>query len=144
MPTPVATVMSLLLCGLLCSYLSVLFHIIVYCLPNILDFTLWTQFLTALTSKTDFLAIFRNEITTILTPSTSEGSEWGRWRWSRFSFWRSLITNPQCRNFELIFMRFTWLLRMYSWVNPIVFENNWPNRTTNMVENVSPKPVFQV
>ncbi len=25
-----------------------------------------------------FLAIFRNEITTILTPSTSEGGEWGR------------------------------------------------------------------
>ncbi len=24
-----------------------------------------------------FLAIFRNEITTILTPSTSEGDEWG-------------------------------------------------------------------
>ncbi len=30
-----------------------------------------------------FLAIFRNEIMTILTPSTSEGSEWGR---SHFSF----------------------------------------------------------
>ncbi len=26
-----------------------------------------------------FLAIFRNEITTMLTPSTSEGDEWGRW-----------------------------------------------------------------
>ncbi len=23
-------------------------------------------------------------------------SEWGRWGWSRFSFWRSLITNPPC------------------------------------------------
>ncbi len=33
-----------------------------------------------------FLAIFRNEITTILTPSTSEVGEWGRWGWSRFSF----------------------------------------------------------
>ncbi len=43
-----------------------------------------------------FLAIFRNEITTIPTPSTSEGGEWGRWGLSRFSFWRSLITNPQC------------------------------------------------
>ncbi len=29
----------------------------------------------------------------ILTPSTSE---WTEWKWSRFSFWRSLITNPQC------------------------------------------------
>ncbi len=43
-----------------------------------------------------FLTIFRNEITTILTPSTSEGGEWLRWWWSRFTFWRSLITNPQC------------------------------------------------
>ncbi len=43
-----------------------------------------------------FLAIFRNEITTILTPSTSEGDEWRRWGWSRFEFWRSLIMNPQC------------------------------------------------
>ncbi len=42
------------------------------------------------------LALFRNEITPILTPSTSAGGEWGRWRWSRFSFWRSLIMNPQC------------------------------------------------
>ncbi len=33
-----------------------------------------------------FLAIFRNEMTTILTPATSEGGEWGRWGWSRFSF----------------------------------------------------------
>ncbi len=45
---------------------------------------------------TNFLATFRNEITTILTPSTSEGGEWGRWGWSRFSFWRSLITKPKC------------------------------------------------
>ncbi len=49
-----------------------------------------------LTFKLLFLATFRNEITTILTPSTSEGGEWGRWGWSHFSFWRSLITNPQC------------------------------------------------
>ncbi len=33
---------------------------------------------------------------TILKPSTSEGGEWGRWGWSRFLFWRSLIMNPQC------------------------------------------------
>ncbi len=48
---------------------------------------------TLLPTNVDFLAIFRNEITTILTPSTSEGGGWG---WSCFSFWRSLITNPQC------------------------------------------------
>ncbi len=33
-----------------------------------------------------FLAIFRNEITTIPTPSTSEGGEWGRLGWLRFCF----------------------------------------------------------
>ncbi len=42
------------------------------------------------------LAIFQKEITTILTPSTMEGGEWGRRGWSRFSFWKSLITNPEC------------------------------------------------
>ncbi len=30
--------------------------------------------------------IFRNEITTILTPSTSEGSEWERWGGGRNFF----------------------------------------------------------
>ncbi len=35
--------------------------------------------------------IFWNEITTVLTLSTSEGGKLGR---SRFSLWRSLITNP--------------------------------------------------
>ncbi len=47
-------------------------------------------------SVTRFSAIFRNEIMTILTPSTSEGGEWGWCGWSLFSFWGSLITNPQC------------------------------------------------
>ncbi len=51
----------------------------------------WTGFILH-----EFLAIFWNEITTILTPSTSEEGEWGRWVWSRFSFWRYLITNPEC------------------------------------------------
>ncbi len=59
---------------------------------------LFTYFFPSLKifSDTNFLAIFRNEITTLLTPSTSEGGKWGRWGWSRFSFWRFLITNPQC------------------------------------------------
>ncbi len=34
-----------------------------------------------------------------------------------------------------------WLVQVHSWVNPIVFGNNRPNRTTDMGENVSPKPV---
>ncbi len=48
------------------------------------------------------------------------------------------------RSFDPIFMKFAWLVRVYSWVNPIVFGNNWPNRTTDMGGNVPPKPVFRV
>ncbi len=44
--------------------------------------------------KSLFLAIFQNETTTILTPSTSDGGERERRGWFRFLFWRSLITNP--------------------------------------------------
>ncbi len=106
-----------------------------------------------------FLAIFRNEITTILTPSTSEGGEWRRRGWLRFSFLRPLITNPQClytyificirsyntgRSFEPIFMKFTRFVRVLSWMTPIIFGNNRPNRTTDMGENVPPKPIFWV
>ncbi len=40
------------------------------------------------------------------------------------------------RSFELIFMKFTRLVRVHSWVNPIVFGNNRPNRTTGMGKNV--------
>ncbi len=50
------------------------------------DFVLWRRGGGGKETKIYFLAIFRNEITTILTPSTSEGGEWGRWGWSRFSF----------------------------------------------------------
>ncbi len=39
-------------------------------------------------------------------------------------------------------MKFTWLVRVHPWVNPIAFGNNWPNRTTDIGENVSLKPVF--
>ncbi len=48
------------------------------------------------------------------------------------------------RSFDLIFMTFTWLVRVHSWVNHIVFGNNRPNRTTYMGENVPPKLVFLV
>ncbi len=48
------------------------------------------------------------------------------------------------RSFDPILMKFTWLVRVHSWVNPIVFRNSRPNRTTDMGENVPPKPVFRV
>ncbi len=49
------------------------------------------------------------------------------------------------RSFDPIFMKFSWLVRVHSsWVNPIVFGNNRPNRTTDVGENVPPKPVFRV
>ncbi len=36
------------------------------------------------------------------------------------------------------------LVRVHPWMNPIVFGNNRPNRTTDMGENVPPKLVFRV
>ncbi len=45
-------------------------------------------------------------------------------------------------NFELIFVKFACLMRIHPWVNPVVFRNNRPNRTTNLVENVPTKPVY--
>ncbi len=48
------------------------------------------------------------------------------------------------RSVDPIFMKLTWLVRVHSWVNPIVFGNNRPNRTTDMGENVPPKPIFRV
>ncbi len=38
--------------------------------------------------------------------------------------WRTRVT--VC-NFESIFLKFTWLVLVHPWVNPIVFENNGPN-----------------
>ncbi len=46
----------------------------------------------------------RNSDQTIRTLSNSEGSKWGRWGWSHFSSWRSLITNPQCSYTYIIFI----------------------------------------
>ncbi len=48
------------------------------------------------------------------------------------------------RSFEPIFTKFTSLVRVHSWMNPIIFGNNRPNRTTDMGENVPSKPVFRV
>ncbi len=45
-------------------------------------------------------------------------------------------------SFELIFIKFAYLMRVHPRVNPIVFGDNWPYRTTDMEENVTPKPVF--
>ncbi len=61
--------------------------------PTFVKLNFWITVCTVL-FQGPYLAILRNEITTILTPLTSEGGEWGRS--SRFSFWRYLITNPQC------------------------------------------------
>ncbi len=45
-------------------------------------------------------------------------------------------------SFELIFMKFACLMRIHPWVTVTAFGNNRRNRTTNMGENVTPKPVF--
>ncbi len=39
-------------------------------------------------------------------------------------------------------MKFIWLVWVHPWVNEIVFGNNWPNRITDMVENVPPNRFF--
>ncbi len=52
---------------------------------------------------------------------------------------RSYDTGP---NFKPIFMKFARLVRVLSWVNPTVFGNNRPNRTSDMGENAPSKPVF--
>ncbi len=44
--------------------------------------------------------------------------------------------------FEPIFVKFTWLVRVHIWVNPIVFGNNRLNGNTDMEENVPLKPFF--
>ncbi len=45
------------------------------------------------------------------------------------------------RSFDLIFMKFVWLVRVHSWVNSIVFGNNRLNRTTDMGK-CTPKTSF--
>ncbi len=47
------------------------------------------------------------------------------------------------RSFEPTFMAFTWLVRVHSWVNPIVFGNNRPNRTTDIGESVPKNQFFE-
>ncbi len=39
-------------------------------------------------------------------------------------------------------MKFACLMRIHPWMNPIVFGNNWPNRTTDMEENVPQNQFF--
>ncbi len=42
-------------------------------------------------------------------------------------------------------MKFKWLVRVYPWVNPIVFGNNWANRTNHWYrENVPSKQGFRL
>ncbi len=47
-------------------------------------------------------------------------------------------------SFELIFLKFTQLVRVHLRVNSIVFGNNRPNRTTDKGENVLPRKVFRL
>ncbi len=81
--------------------------------------------------------------------------EWGRWGSHVFVFkipdYKSVMllylyicirTRDTGRSFEPIFMKFTQLGRAHSRVNPIVFGNNRPNRTTDMGENVPPNQFF--
>ncbi len=60
----------------------------------------------------------------------------------RFSAYNKYYCHDAGCRFQLIFMKFTWLVRDHIWVNPIVFENNQPSRTIDMEENVPPKSVF--
>ncbi len=64
------------------------------------------------------------------------------------NFWRQFgidsIRATVDRHFNPIFMKITWLVRVHSWVNLIVFGNNRPNGTTDMGENAPLKPVFRV
>ncbi len=48
------------------------------------------------------------------------------------------------RSFEPIFVQFTWLVRVHTWVNTVVFRNNRPWRTTDMGGKSDPKQVFQL
>ncbi len=62
---------------------------------------------------------------------------------SRFSANNNYYCHDTGRSFELIFMKFTWLVRFHTWMNPnFFFENGRFNRTTDMGENVPPKLVF--
>ncbi len=55
---------------------------------------------------------------------------------------RSYDTGDTGRSFDPIFMKFACLVRVHSWVNPIVFGHNRPNRTTYMGENVLQNQFF--
>ncbi len=61
-----------------------------------------------------------------------------------YTYKRSMRSYDSGRSSDPIFMKFTWLVRVHSWVNLIVFGNDRPNKTTDMGENVPPKPVFRV
>ncbi len=62
---------------------------------------------------------------------------------SRFSAYNNYYCDHTDSSFEPIFMKFTWLVRVHTWVNPTMFfRNNQSTRTTDMEENVPPKLVF--
>ncbi len=45
---------------------------------------------------------------------------------TRFSANNNYYCHDMCHSFEPIFKIFTWLVRVYKWVNPIVFRNHRP------------------
>ncbi len=99
-----------------------------------------------------FLAIFRNEITTILTPSISKGGEWGARGGHVFRFggpW-SQIRNVNILIYLYMYKKLRYksqfwtdfheihTVRVHSWVNSMVFGNKRPNRTTHEDGNLFP------
>ncbi len=54
----------------------------------------------------------------------------------KFSAYNNYYCYDTGRSFEPIFMKFRWLVRVHTWVDPIVFGSKWPNRTTDMGEIV--------
>ncbi len=105
-----------------------------------------------------FFAKFRNKITTILKPSTSEGVN-GEGRTGhvfRLGGPRIQIGNVNIRRiyvctyknvryrsqFELIFTKLTRLMRVHPTANPVAFGNNRLNRTTDIRVNILQNQFF--
>ncbi len=61
---------------------------------------------------------------------------------SRFAAYNNYYCHDIGRNFEPIFMKFTWLVRVHTWMNPIFFGNYRSNTTSDKGDNVTPKLVF--
>ncbi len=60
-------------------------------------------------------------------------------KWCRVIIYICVRPHDIGRHFELIFLKFTWLMQVHPWMNLVVFGNNRPNRTINIGEN---EPLF--